>query len=566
MTSAAARGVALPQLHALQQALQPAQRATGARQLDGADRPQRRAHGAFYTPAPLVEFVTRLVLQPWLTRASGSTLVGNAGASATSAALTVLDPAAGDGRFLRCADELLRGSGGLAPTLIGIERDAATAQATRAALAPASIYCREALLDAPALPLVDVVLGNPPYARSVSLRQRDPVLWQGLRKRFAATSVGEWDVYGAFIEKALQWVRPGGRVGMVVPSRWLTAQFASGLRAQVGAHVESIVDFGCQQLFADATTYIAVVVMQRAPGAASVTASQSVAVAHHHARMWNIEMVPRSALANVAAPWSLRSTTPLRIGELTLGDVADVVKGVGTNADSVFVVEPVAADGALTQVRTAQGRLLWLESAALQPVWRGRDVGQAAPVRCCIFPYRNGVLIDPATLAGRFPCLATYFDEHRAALQARERGRFTGPTFYCFGRPQNFAFLLAPLVKVVVPDVTAGGRASLDCGSLVLDSAYALRPRANAPVGYQALPWWRALLSSPMVRLWLQTTGVSLRGGYVRMKTAYLRNLPLPAVGPALDASITAALAGDEAGSHEALRVAYGMTRQAWTA
>ncbi len=597
MTAVAAPGFDLSQLEALQVALQPAHRhPTAARrdstQRDRGDRAQRRAQGAFYTPPPLVEFVTRLVLQPWLARMQRPSPAGDVSDAATVGPLTILDPAAGDGRFLRCANAMLRGCGGVAPTLIGIERDAATAAATGRALACATMHCCEALLDAPALPLVDAVLGNPPYLRSILLRQQDPVLWQQLRKRFAATSVGEWDVYGAFIEKALQWVRPGGRVGLVVPSRWLTAQFASGLRAQVGAHVEAIVDFGSQQLFAGATTYSAVVVMQReltvtlnvtstavpnTPLVAASTSSgsttqalvqeiatQPVAVAHHHANSWSITTVPRRALANVAAPWALRSTSSMSIGELTLGEVADVVKGVGTNADSVFVVEPVAVAGAITQVRTAAGRLVWLESGALQPVWRGRDVGLVAPVRACIFPYHNGVLIDPAVLAAHFPRLTAYFNEHRAALQARERGRFTGPTFYCFGRPQNFAFLLSPQVKVVVPDVTLGGRASLDGGSLVLDSAYALRPRATAPCSFQAITWWRGLLSSPMVRLWLQAKGVPLRGGYMRMKTAYLRNLPLPAKGPALEASIAAAAAGDVLRSHEALRVAYAVSHQAW--
>ena len=530
------------------------------------------------------------MLRPWLapglTRAHPHASEANAAAVTATATtgLTILDPAAGDGRFLRCADELLRGSGGAAPTLIGIERDAVTAVATREALVSATIYCREALLAAPALPLVDVVLGNPPYVRSILLRQQDPVLWQALRKKFAATSVGEWDVYGAFIEKALQWIRPGGRIGMVVPSRWLTAQFASRLRAQVGAHVETIVDFGSQQLFADATTYIAVVVMQRAPDATAnevartssngpsnaailappTAGGQAVAVAHHQANAWHLASVPRRALANVAAPWALRPAPPMRSGDVTLGDVALLVKGVGTNADSIFVVEPVATDGAQTQVRTAHGSLVWLETAALRPVWRGRDVGRAAPVRCCIFPYRDGGLIEPAALAAQWPQLAAYFDQHRTALQARERGRFKGPTFYCFGRPQNFDFLLASQAKVVVPDVTAGGRASLDCGNLVLDSAYALRPRATAPSVYQPIAWWRALLSSPMVRVWLQTTGVPLRGGYVRMKPAYLRNLPLPAMGAALDASIAAASDGDEIRSHDALREAYGMAAADW--
>ena len=76
MTTAGARGLALAQLEALQVAMQAANCQTAAAQLDGSHRAQRREQGAFYTPAPLVDFVTRLVLQPWL--------AGSAGASASS--------------------------------------------------------------------------------------------------------------------------------------------------------------------------------------------------------------------------------------------------------------------------------------------------------------------------------------------------------------------------------------------------------------------------------------------------------------------------------------------------
>lgn len=518
-------------------------------------RQQKRAAGAYYTPLPLVDFVTELVLEPLR--------------SAVGAPLRVLDPAAGDGRFLRSAHALLQ-SAGVSSELIGFERDAVVAAATAAALPHATIHTAEALLAAPALPLADAVLGNPPYMRSVHLRRTDAALWHGLRSQFAATSTGEWDLYGAFIEKSLAWVRPGGRVGLVVPSRWLTAGFASKLRARVGAELQTVVDFGSQQIFDGATTYVAAIVLQRAGGGtAQALPTDSVTVAHHAPHGWSIAAVARDVIAQVATPWRLRPTPSLACGGPTLHDVARVVKGAGTNADGVFVVEvvhsPTLVAPNLTLVRTSDGALHEVERAALVPVWRGRDVGGTAPTHACIFPYRDAGLLTPAQLATEWPRVAAYLATQRSRLEARERGRFAGATYYCFGRPQNLVWLLAPAAKVVLPDVTRGGRASLDSGSLVLDTAYALRPRSDAPVHYRSLPWWRTLLASPVIRIWLNATGIPLRGDYMRMKTAYLRTLPLPPPSAALTASIVAAEAGAWAASTAALREAYQVPSAQWS-
>src|SRR5262249_61313021 len=64
----------------------------------------------------------------------------------------------------------------------------------------------------------------------------------------------------------------------------------------------------------------------------------------------------------------------------------------------------------------------------------------------------------------------------RPLLEARERGRFRGARFHAWGRPQNLTWLRDPAPKIVIPDAAAAGRAALDRGNLVIDTAYAVRP------------------------------------------------------------------------------------------
>lgn len=531
---------------------------------DGADarrsRTRRRSQGAYFTPAPLVDFV---VAEALAARARAGIEWGADGVPA----LTVLDPACGDGRFLEAALGALTAmaaSRGADPErvralvarrcLVGVERDPEFAAEARRAVPGATVHCAEALLSGVvAEGTADLVVGNPPYLRSVRWDDGDRQLREALRGTFAATERGEWDLYAVFLERALDWARDGGEIGLVVPSRWWTAACAAPLRARFARArcVRALVDFGGEQVFAGATTYASLAFLSRRPQA-------RVAVARR-GEGWELGRMAAGSLG--AAPWRLsvgarRQAVERLAGGPLLGDVARIAKGTGTNADAVYLFDGPAP----------------VEDELLRPVVRGRDVrafGRVDPGRRLLIPYdQAGALIPPERLRARYPRAYAHLEGHRARLEARERGRFRGERFYCFGRPQNLVFLGDVAPKVVVPDVSRTGRALLDTtGAMVLDSAYAIRLSERAPASL-SLAAVLAVLGSAAVRLWLRETGVVLRGGYLRMKTAYLRSLPLPAPGPALDRAARAAVSADANAEEidELVRRAYRLSADEWAA
>lgn len=542
-------------------------------------RRELRQRGAFFTPAPLVKFVVESVLRPL--------------ADSQPRRLVVLDPACGDARFLAAAAAWkTRYLPATTLHLIGIERDHQTAEQARTTLTSLDDHsgitvevCEgEALLGIPDLGAIDAVLGNPPYLRSIHLRSEDPLLWAALRDRFAATSHGEWDLYAPFIERSLQWVSPQGRVGLVVPSRWMTAASASKLRAAVAPAVTELIDFGSTQVFASATTYASVVLMTRQlprPASAEIV---NIDVSRLLPSGWVHTTINVSEPAGAA--WIVRAGPghrALSAATRTLGEVAQIAKGCGTNADRIFVVRG-EINGESFDGHNGDGQPVHLEAAALRRCLRGRDVEATASIGpnrdgqdYCVLPYRSAGAANPpprmsasptlltwSELQQELPRLADYLRVHRSALEGRERGRFAGATFYQFGRPQNLRFLLDPQAKVVIPDVAVRGRAVLDHGSLVLDSAYAVRPRVDAPGPWHHPALLRVLLRSSAVRLWLDMVGVPLRGHYFRMKTAFLAPMPLPRDGAALDHCAAAAVAGDLVGADEALRRAYDLDLETW--
>lgn len=529
----------------------------------GRARGDRRARGVYFTPPPLAAAAARLLAQTYLDLNPEVT-------AATAAPLRVADLAAGDGRLLAAAAAAIgneaRARGmdqasaeRLSASLVcvGVERDPEAVSRLRKTLSARSTTAQilegDALMDvATRLEPVDLILGNPPFVRSARLRQVDQAYWENLRGRFAATEHREWDLYGAFIEASYRLLRTNGVAVLIVPSRWMTAAFAAPLRSLLATEraVHRVVDFGPQQLFAGATTYISLLVLAK-------SIAPVVKVSRFVGGKWQVGALEASSLGR--SPWrltvgrqksfldSIASQGP------ALSSQVEVRKGTGTNADRVFVLtESDPAGPATIRARSKIGGSavrVEVEIASTRVCYRGRDVrgfdDERGSVRL-ITPYtEDGALIPRQQFAAKFPLAHAYLEQHRETLQARENGAFRDDGFHRFGRPQNLAWLQLPAPKVVIPDVFNRARAKIDrdC-ALVLDSAYAMRPW-DADSAY-SVEFLMGLFNSPIINRWLEQTGLVLRGTYLRMKTRYLADLPLPSAEAARAVSAAVALADRE--------------------
>ena len=183
----------------------------------GADTPlNRKARGAFFTPAPIARFVAR-----W---------------AVSSANCRVLEPSCGEAAFLlAAAEELsLQGSKLNNPAqLNGIDVHSTSAEAARVILAEAgasaTIETGDFFLQSPN-PSFDAVIGNPPFIRyqeftgEVRARSLEAAFAQGVRLSGLSSS------WAAFTVHASCFVKPGGRLGLVLPAELLTVGYAAEVR------------------------------------------------------------------------------------------------------------------------------------------------------------------------------------------------------------------------------------------------------------------------------------------------------------------------------------------------
>ncbi|WP_206442921.1 N-6 DNA methylase, partial [Candidatus Protofrankia californiensis] len=188
----------------------------------------RKIRGAFFTPTVLCDHIVT-----WAVRGQWD---------------SVLEPACGEAAFLLAAARRLRvldGGRGHQPCdgshdnhphgaqLHGVELHAPSASAATLAVAASGARAEITVADffsVPARPDFDAVVGNPPYVRyqkfhgEVRRRAQAAALRAGVRLTNLASS------WAAFTVHASLFLRPTGRLGLVLPAELLSVNYAAPVR------------------------------------------------------------------------------------------------------------------------------------------------------------------------------------------------------------------------------------------------------------------------------------------------------------------------------------------------
>lgn len=182
------------------------------------DTPElRKGRGAFFTPPEISGFIA-----DWAIRDSEA---------------AVLEPSCGEASFLLRAVERLRKlspQGRFSPVgLHGVEVHGPSARHAEQLLKEVGACARIEVadfFDVEPEPKFDAVVGNPPYIRyqnfNGELRAKSlrAALSQGVRLTRLASS------WAAFVVHATRFLKPGGRLGLVLPAELLTVNYAAPVR------------------------------------------------------------------------------------------------------------------------------------------------------------------------------------------------------------------------------------------------------------------------------------------------------------------------------------------------
>jgi len=352
----------------------------------------------------------------------------------------------------------------------------------------------------------DVVAGNPPWVRAERL---PAVVRETLAARYSCWRPGGAgqgfahlpDLAVAFTERALELVRPGGVVALLVPAKLASSGYGESLRRRL-AHSTRVERAAPLTEFAARSFAAAVYPMALVAARADPTGVDTTATA----------LGPKGAaptipqrLLQATGPWILapdadRVARRLRAAFPTVADRWTPQLGVKTGADDVFLVRDAGA-GTRPAVRgrdlgawryTARFHLLWTHDSDGRPLAR-----------------------LPADVAAQ---LAPHLDRLRRRADYR-----TGAPWQVFRTG-----LAQARHRVLWPDLCRRLAAAVPDAAIVpLNTVYGIATRD----GQEAVAL-AALLNSRWLTALARLVADPARGGFHRFNAGVVRTLPVPRPGP----------------------------------
>jgi adenine-specific DNA-methyltransferase len=469
--------------------------------------------------------------------------------------LTAVEPAVGDGAFVAAmADRLIRSCHAFgrdirncAHAIRGFDLDPRSVEASQRAVANvlkrgglpseeadhlAAAWIREGnyLFEAPGLPAVDFVIGNPPYIRLEDIGDEIMAAYRAIYR----TMKGRADIYVAFFEAALRQLKPEGVCAFICADRWMLNQYGGELRSFITSRfgVETVLEMHTANAFeSDVSAYPAItvirrgnqdtVVVARANGDAESSGATALTRAITQARTNDLNgQTPIGLVAtrietwfNGSDPWPCTSPERLQIlryleeNFLPLESAETGTRvgiGVATGSDEVFIttdprlVEPDRLVPLAMASDTLTGTLCW----------SGKRL---------VDPWNEHGLVDLAA----YPLLATYFEAHREKLARRHVAQRRPQHWYRTIDRVTHALITRP--KLYFPDIKNRIHPVLDTGHTY--------PHHNLYF-IQSDGWdlevLGGLLLSDVGQFFVECYGVRMRGGWLRFQAQYLRRIRVP--------------------------------------
>ena len=388
----------------------------------------------------------------------------------------------------------------------------------------------------------DAVIGNPPYIRIQTLKEFAPVEVEHYKTAYRSAGKGNYDIYVVFIERGLEILNRSGRLGYILPHKFFNAKYGQPVRELIssGKHLSEIVHFGDEQVFAGATTYTALLFLDRVgkmnfrfAKADDLTEWRTtreaeegeVPVERATPDEWNFVVGPGAGLFE-----------RLRQMPMKLGNLAHIFVGLQTSADKVYVLEQTAEpENGLVRIKDQSDNEWTLELEILKPFLNNVSVfGFERPKakHWLVFPYKlqNGKadLVSAREMSLSYPRTWEYLRSHETTLRSRESCKADHEGWYGYIYKKNLISFENP--KLVVQVISARGRYAYD------DTGVYFTGGGNGP--YYGVRWknsddphslhyLQALLNSPLLDFYLHNISTTFRGGYWSYGKRFIEQLPI---------------------------------------
>lgn len=373
----------------------------------------------------------------------------------------------------------------------------------------------------------DYILGNPPYVNTHDMSKETALF---LKKTFTTTKSGVYNIFYAFIEYALDFLHPQGKLSYIVPNNFLTIKSAEELRKLITSnyYLERIIDFADNMVFKPVRTYNCIIQL-----------SKSNSKQFEYCVLDKTDDIPQS-LRTIT--FNTMDTDKLDINGWKLvdkGTLSNLSKiegqfhsirnsirtGIATLRDEVYMVDFDGQD----YYKVVDDVKYVVEPMLVKRLYKIPDLKQCDDInsvcRYIIFPYKKGTngfeIIPEDELKISFPHTYKYLLSRKEELDKRDKGKGNPIAWYAYGRTQG---LNKYGNKLLFPTFAGYPRFTL------IEDEYAFFCNGYAVFepDYIDLSLLSRILNSYIMQYYVSNTSYSIEGGYYCYQKKYIERFSIP--------------------------------------
>ncbi len=396
----------------------------------------------------------------------------------------------------------------------------------------------------------DAVIGNPPYIR-IQLLKKDKSSVKYYKDKYVS-SVGSYDIYSLFVEKALKLTNEGD-IGFILPNKFILANYGAGLRdlIQQTSSLKKLINFKDNQIFSTASTYTCLLFLSK--NSKSFKYAEIEDFNDYQAMFENIDRNKEyddgnlsvgilSSKKYIEGDWKFYiGNSASLINKLSnmdpkLKDFTEkIFVGLQTSADKAYILTLVEEKGELLELRSPQTNETHLfEKEIVKKYIKGKEIKRYSfdyQNKYIIFPYNlkddSYELIDKKTMQNKFPYCWDYLKKVEKILRKRENNKMNNKEWWAFTYPRSMLDYRNP--KIMTPNSAFNSSFTFDSEgtyyiTVGVAGGYAIKLKDDSHLHELYL---LAILNSSLMDLFNKKTGTSLRGKYYSFNGNIIGNYPI---------------------------------------
>lgn len=299
----------------------------------------------------------------------------------------------------------------------------------------------------------DAIIGNPPYIRvqnMVHFSTDEYGYFKSGQAGFETAKADLLDMYYLFLERGLQLLTEKGRIGYIVPHKFMLLKSGALLRKVLSEKkcVEQIIHFGVEQVFKGKSTYTCLLFLEGNEQKKFEIGFVDNINEFYASGEASMQEYPIHYLG--MAPWTFLSNKIKRVINNVkskcdmLDAVAEIFVGLQTSKDPIYIVKADKIESGKLYFKDCRGVNRRVEYALTKPCIYDVQLESYAEIEenmRIIFPYHlvdgKQCLYTWDEMERQYPETLEYFKAFKDELCSRSIKNMTDNNWYQFGRSQS---------------------------------------------------------------------------------------------------------------------------------